>query len=526
MLFPILVTLIIILGAIVYYIYYLAPRLNPLNRAQGFIDQNMFDEAVVEYKKMLESNPANSVVHYKLGELYFANKMIDQGVLHFEEIIKINKFSHEVDKFEVLRQLAEAYLSREETEKAFNCYYEIARAYPGDIEAQYQVGFISLGQEVFDLAYKSFDRLLKSTKDKSFEMYFGAGMASYQNHKTTDAEYYFKEALIIEPLSDIGNISMAFTLQRKKDFSTAINYAKAVAENSKDKNAIIIAKRLLAFLYVQARKPENGIKYFEELLEMAGKSEHDDEVSVLLYDLGFASIRAEKTQQAYDYWNQLYQLDRNYKDVQKLTTLLRKEMDVDPRKKTEPLYDSVMNYIDDWIKDAFPENFIWNICGLKSGKRFDLKSIIVRARVSETKSSKQGASRDDMSYDDTERMDVLCETDTEKFRIIASRMIQKLGYTVDEILLTYREADGVDFMVHSNEDGKKVLVWVRRWKGTNVGEIPLRNFAQAINDAKAVKGLFVTTSNLTPAAEGTLNRLSKITVIYPDQVGSLLEGLI
>lgn len=59
-----------------------------------------------------------------------------------------------------------------------------------------------------------------------------------------------------------------------------------------------------------------------------------------------------------------------------------------------------------------------------------------------------------------------------------------------------------------------------------MGEIPLRNFAQAINDAKASEGLFFTTSNLTSSAEGALTRLSKVTVIYPDQISDLLAGLI
>ena len=72
----------------------------------------------------------------------------------------------------------------------------------------------------------------------------------------------------------------------------------------------------------------------------------------------------------------------------------------------------------------------------------------------------------------------------------------------------------------------KIFVWIRRWKGTSVGEIPLRNFAQAINDAKAKQGFFITSSPLTPPAESILKNLEKVNVIYPEEMLRLLKGLV
>ena len=91
---------------------------------------------------------------------------------------------------------------------------------------------------------------------------------------------------------------------------------------------------------------------------------------------------------------------------------------------------------------------------------------------------------------------------------------------------TYRESDGVDFLAVSLVSREKTLVWVRRWSKTMVGEITLRNFAQAINDSKAKQGIFITATDLTDAAKGNLNRLSKVTVIYPDQLNEFLRGLL
>jgi restriction endonuclease Mrr len=59
-----------------------------------------------------------------------------------------------------------------------------------------------------------------------------------------------------------------------------------------------------------------------------------------------------------------------------------------------------------------------------------------------------------------------------------------------------------------------------------VGEIPLRNFAQAINDIKAKQGLFLTTVDLTEPAKNNLKRLQKVTVVYPDELDDQLRGIL
>ncbi len=521
-----LIPIIIILGAIVYYIYYLSPRINPLNKAESFLSQNMTDEAIVEYRKILDTDPGNFLVHYKLGTLYFNNDEIDQGVIHYEEVMRINKFTVEVEKVKVMRKLAESYLLRDEIEKAFQYYLDIVGLYPNDREALFHVSFISLGHELFDLARKHFDRLVKVSK-KSFEIYFGAGMASYQEQKNNDAAEYFKEAIVLDPHSDIGNLALAFTLQRKRDFKTAVNYLKLVISNSEDVNAEFIARRLLGIIQVQWGLYSEALYTFQDLMDFAGKNRMIDEQATLYYDLGFAALKAEKTEQAYEYWNQAYQHDRGYRDVKKLITMLRKEMDTSTTKKLDPDRETPEDYVEPWVKESFPENFIWRICGLKSDDEIDLRNVRVTTRVSADKGAvSAGSEVTGKSAAPEGSLERFMSMDLENFRIAANRVALKLGYSVDEILNTYKESDGVDFMSHSVTANSKCLIWVRRWKGTMVGEIPLRNFAQAINDLKAAEGLFITTTGLNGPAETSLKRLSKVTVITPERLSGLLAGIV
>jgi len=116
--------------------------------------------------------------------------------------------------------------------------------------------------------------------------------------------------------------------------------------------------------------------------------------------------------------------------------------------------------------------------------------------------------------------------DSESYRSVLFRICDKLGLVIDEIMTTYRESDGVDFLATQKEGKLKTLIWARRWKGSNISDLPLRNFAQAINDVNARQGYFITTSPLSPAGENALKSLEKVKVVFPEELAVLLKGLV
>ncbi len=523
MLVPFLITAIIILGAIVFYLYYLAPKLNPKNKAEILLGENRIDEAIVEFKKVLEHRPSDVAVHWQLSGLYLNQEKMDLAVNHLEAITDINRYTADVEKGDVYKLLADLYMQRGDKLKAFEKFYELLKEYPSDFEALYHVGFISLGQEVFETAYRYLEALSR-LKKKNFEILFGAGIAALQSQRTTESIALFKDALSLQPESDIANIAMAFALYRKKDFKTAVNNAKYIVDNSKDENALLIGKRLLAFIYIELRKHAMAIKLFDELKEYCVQNGFDDEIKVALYDFGFANLVDDRKEEAYAVWNQLYQMERNFRNVLDLITKLRKEMDVKPGAKADESR-PVLIEAEAWKEKAFSEMFLWDICGLKSEHEMDIKSIIASSKASETR-EKKGVEESKITKESIGSIEDIYKLDAESFRSVSYRLCEKLGLSIDEIMTTYRESDGVDFMAIQKEGKIKTLVWVRRWKGANIGEIPLRNFAQAINDAKAKQGYFITTSPLSAAGEAALTSLEKVKVIFPEDMAALLKGLV
>ena len=521
MLIILLLILIPIIGLIFYFTYFM-PKFDPEHKAESFLKQKMYNEAISEYNKILVSEPDNSRIHYKLAEIFQVLKEYDKVIIHLEEVLRIDLFNYDFDKVDVLKKLAETYFIQEDIGEAFRLYIEIFSISPDDMDALFNVSFIALGQEEFDLAKKYFTRLL-NFKRNDFEVFFGAGISNYQTNNISEALKFFQDAVKLKPISDIGNLAIAFALQRMGSHRNAVAHLNKFIDKVTNPDVLFLSKRLLAFSLLLSNRADEGKKVFLELLEIEKNSDLQDNELITLYDLGFACLKAKKIKQAHTYWHRLSEIDSNYNNVGGLLKLLKKDMKGSADEDDFEM--SAVDYIEDWESSAFPDNFLWEICGLKSNKSLDIKKYLVKTKV-KTGYSLDKKDIDNPGVEHQDRIEHFCNMDTENFRIIANRIVSKLGYKVDEILQSYRDSDGVDFIAYSSANNNKTLVWVRRWKEGHVGEITLRNFAQAINDSKAGIGLFITTVQLTDAAHITLKKLSKVTLIYPEEVNDLLRGLI
>ncbi len=276
---------------------------------------------------------------------------------------------------------------------------------------------MALGQEEFEIAQRYFDRLVK-TREGDFAVLFAAGMTSYQNEKLGDALDYFKKAVAVSPDSDIGNIAMVFALIKKRDYRAALQYLAKVANVSKDPQIVFLSKRLEGFLDLHIKKNVEAVKVLEEALDFARANGLEDEEQMVLYDLGFACLRAEQTSKAYARWNELYDLKRNYSDVQNLIMSLRREMDHEDKKN--PFEQSVIEKSDEWLHTPYPPGFLWGICGLKSDIRFDIKSLVVTTRISGERSESGGVEPSDAGGGAL--VEQFTNLDNDNFRIIANRV--------------------------------------------------------------------------------------------------------
>ena len=517
-----IVIIVVILAVVASYFVYAALKNNSKSKAELFLAEGRIDEAIYEFKKILASQPFDVSIKWRLAELYLKQNEIDTAIDHLEDIININQYTDDVKNEAVFKFLADLYSKKGDKLRAFELYYDLLYEYPNDPESLYHVGFLSLGQELFDVACKHLELLTQMKKD-NFEILFGAGIAAFQNNKISEAILLFKDALSVNSDSDIANIAMAFALYKKANFKSAVDYARNVIDNSKDNNAIFIARRLLTFIYVEMGNYSLAVKLLEELKDDCINNEFEDELKIVLYDMGFANLANNNTDEAYSAWNQLFLMDRSFRNIIDIIARLRSEMDTKSGSKTDN-QKPVITELGKWKKDVFPENFLWDICGLKSDRKMDLQTIISSERTSTN--TKKDLKDNEENQEATLTIGDIYKLDHESFERVSYKLCEKLGFTIDLLMDTYRGSDGIDFMATQKKSKTKTLIWIRRWKDASIGEIPLRNFAQAINDVKVKQGYFITTSPLSDAGESVLNSLEKVKVISPEELIKQLKGII
>lgn len=514
-----LISGILLLAFTAYYLLYLGPKLDPKNRAENYLQQKRFHDAIREYRKILETKPNDVGALYRLSNVYIQMRQADQAANLLEKIYEINAYPLDVEKLDVQKKLGRIYKTRDDVQKTFQIFYEIENEFPTDSEALYHIAFIALGQDEFDIAWKHFDRLIR-LENTDFETLFGAGICAYQNQKINECVDLFKLAVDKNPNSVIANIAAAFANRRKREYGKALQYTEKVMGLTDEKEVMFIIKRLEAILLMHLKKYDKALKAFELLIEYVKTNTMDEEYLICLYDTGFAYIRADRIHEALKYWNELSQKQRNYRDIQNLLMTLKREID-----KSDTVFaDSIHDYVEDWVGKFFHEDFLWNICGLRSDTKIDIKPYFAQ-KVKDSQEPEKGGGTE-IRVSGRYNLEKLFSLDTDTFRSIANRLVQKIGYRVDDIMTTYRDTDGIDFMATNKKTGDKTFVSVRRWNKLRIGEIPLRNFAQQVNDLKAQKGLFITSAELTEGAMAAVPSLSKVEIIFPDDMDRFLNGLL
>lgn len=509
----------IFLGGLLYFILHVAPKFDPKNKAEEYLRNNQFFEAINEYKKILNDRPLDFITHYRLAEIYFRTKDFDNALVHYEMVLSIGNFNYEVDKVDIQKKVANIYMGRDDFYNAFKISSEILKSYPSNEDALYNTAFISLGQEEFEFSQRQFSKLIK-LEVKNFNVYFAAGISAYQNQKGNESIEYFRKAVELKPDSEIANLAMALALKRKSNYNKSYNFVTKLLGRVTDPDVLFVLMRLEAFLLLHLRRYDEALKKFEILLQFAKSNGFEEESLLTEYDLGFACIMAEKTGKAYDYWNKLGEKKRIYKNLQNLIMTLRREMD----SSSKDLYnESISDFVDDWMKNSFSNNLLWDICGLKSEEKVNLRDILTSMKA--MGDSKESSGDSPVISSDVDYINSFVKLDTETFRIISNRLVEKIGYKVDQILTTYKESDGVDFMAKNKDTGAPVYVWVRRWTKMKVGEISLRNLAQAVNDMKAKEGVLMTTAELTEGALNSMDMLKKIRVVLPDELNKNLKDI-
>ena len=108
----------------------------------------------------------------------------------------------------------------------------------------------------------------------------------------------------------------------------------------------------------------------------------------------------------------------------------------------------------------------------------------------------------------SELMDRIKTAGPEFFEKIVVRLIAKMGYG-DGQQTPYSHDGGIDGIINQDKLGlDAIYLQAKMWDG-NVGKPLLQNFAGALEERKASKGIFITTGDFAASARQYIEKISK-----------------
>lgn len=549
----------IILGFILFYMLYIAPRINPFNRGIKLLEEGNIDEAILEFTRAVEKDPKNYVAHFKLAHLYLQKDVLLKAEEHFKQVLEIGKFNEEIKRLDILQQLAKIQFNLKKYEELLFTLKEIFAIFSSDYTANYYLGLLYAGQLIYEEAIKYFQKAIKA-RPADINTRINLALCYVQIGQIDSAIKELEEAVKNAPENEKAKFFLAITLFMAKGYKKAIDFFLTVLKSSQDKERKFICYRLISAAFFLLDKIDRAKEFLDTGIEFVKMESLFEEYKTLLYDYGMMYALTGNFIQAKEKWEILNVIDENYPNLQQLLKYVEiktspveestgeEEEGIEPyltpaaasyfkaaqhiigaeseqeEEDEEEKYEKIFNEIkEEWLNSFIPENFLWKLGGLTSAKRFNIEMIMEKEKLENVK---EEASR----FNITSLIKEFMKLNRKKFEDVGRKIVQKLGYSIIKenfrpTLADFVEGDGIDFVAKEpGIGGQIVLIQLRRWDQGKVGEIPLRNMTQSMAEVKAKKGIFIVPAELTEGAQKFLEKMSNITVLTYKDIGRLLRG--
>ena len=260
------------------------------NRALAYADKGKFEEAIVEFKKLLEINPNNSAAHYNLGITYRKSGQFENAIDSYKKALQINPRDEDA-----WIALGVAYSFLRKHQDAISCYLKALEICPDDALAYYNLGLRYYALRQNKKAKESFlkakelyqkegdkEQLVKVEKylnklfnaEKTLEAIDGdsqdfkhlqQGFNYSEKGEYEKAIVEYKKSLEIDPNSSATHYNLGITYRRLGQFENAIDsYKKALQIDPRDEDAWVG----LGNAYSSLRKYQDALSCYLKALEI------------------------------------------------------------------------------------------------------------------------------------------------------------------------------------------------------------------------------------------------------------------
>ena len=180
--------------------------------------QRMNEEAIAHYREVIKINPDNHGAHYNLGVVLAAQGKNEEAITHYLAAIKINP-----NYDDAYCNLANLLMKQGKIEEGVDNYRQAIKINPNYADAHYNLADVFVQQNKIDQAIEHFREAVR-INPSSFTALNNLGVQLEKQLKHDEAIEYYRRAMKIEPKNSGLHFNLGVALGNKGELKEAIEH--------------------------------------------------------------------------------------------------------------------------------------------------------------------------------------------------------------------------------------------------------------------------------------------------------------
>ena len=509
-----------------------------------------------ELRKIVSLNPQDFDSLYELALIEEEYQELTGALPKYEFLLNKRYFKdNNINEIEIYKKLEKGYDQLEDKENSFKYSMMISKLEPNNIDYAVKIGNI-LGQEgKYKLAAEYFNKVIVSKENLSIEETRTAALSFFM------IKDYKKSIIFLEELykkilnnkeidqSEIHNIEvlMVSLYISADELNRAIIFLEQIlSNNSINEDHKLYINRLYMFILYKQSDDNKFISKYNELKAYYKLDEAKKEYAELIFDFAFYAYFLKDINTSINYFTKLnsfhllqysiYYLDQILEYLNEVNkafvqlTKLRGNGQFNNEKYKNENYEKYINseLVDIWelVLSLWQGTFVKfdyiTSNTENSENKMDIDKILAELNASNE--------NDNVKNINLNEIDKIYSINLNNFKKLCKNLIQnKLSYSIlqeyTDNVISYNYGDEVNYLAYHMTKSRKelTLIYVKRWKNTEVGELIIRDFLLMVNESGAKNGILILPVRLSNSAKSYAKHNEKITVYTRSQFNSFLK---
>jgi tetratricopeptide (TPR) repeat protein len=194
--------------------------------AKQYMEQEKYNEAIIEYRNALKLMPTSSDLQTQLAEAYLKNGQLREAFAAYNKAAELDPSNRTAQL-----SIAKIYLIAGKPDDAIQLATAQRIKHPDDVDFGIVLASAFAAKRDLSEAIKIMDELLAKDPN-AVSVLMHKGMFLVGQNKLEDAHTYFQRALAVDPKNvDAHNAIATYWLQKKDSTKAEEQYKKSIAEN-------------------------------------------------------------------------------------------------------------------------------------------------------------------------------------------------------------------------------------------------------------------------------------------------------